>query len=509
MVTIREAGDLNAETLERIAWHSEGVVLDAGLLRRVDEARAVMLQVLATGERVYAVTTGTGFMARKDLTATEQASQQRNLLLGRAVGSAPYLSRTETRALLAVRLVNLLSGHAGVTSALCEYIAARLNDDFTPAVPRRTMGTSGEVIVLAHAFQTFIGVGEVVEGNTTRPAAVALAARGAEPYVLESKEGIALLAGAPGAVAVAFGRRRRGTRLWQELLVTAACVIDALQAPLDPYDSVVGRLGNDPLLVRGLDSLGALLAGSERSGRQTQAPVSLRVIPQVLTHLDRAVARLAEDTGRALGAISDSPAFVDGRFVTNGGFHQIGLAAGMDGLALALTQGAELAAQWCHRLLDHRFSGLPDQLTARAGPHCGPMVVHKRALGAVNELRRLCVPASLGQSDSSLGQEDAMTYAFEAAEKLRRVEELVRDVLACTLLVVRQAWALRGTPPPQGLARTANLITAAVEPITVDRPLGSDIERLIQVLERELGADAVSDGTEERSRSPAAPPAEG
>ncbi|MCA1676032.1 MAG: aromatic amino acid lyase, partial [Actinobacteria bacterium] len=160
------------------------------------------------------------------------------------------------------------------------------------------------------------------------------------------------------------------------------------------------------------------------------------------------------------------------------------------------------------RMLDHRYSGLADQLTTTAGPHCGPMVVHKRALGAVNELRRLCVPASLGLSDSSLGQEDAMTYAFEAAEKLRRVEELVRDVFACTLLVVRQAWALRDTPPPQGLARPGDLITAAVEPITVDRPLGTDIERLIEVSE-ELGREGVSGGREERSRSSAARPAGG
>ncbi|MDQ3661421.1 MAG: aromatic amino acid lyase [Actinomycetota bacterium] len=496
---------MNGDALERIAWHSEELILDEGLLRRVDEARATMLAILATGERVYAVTTGTGFMARQDLTATEQASQQRNLLMGRAVGSAPYLSAPETRALLAARLVNLISGYAGVTAKLCEYIVARLNDGFTPAVPRRTMGTSGEVIALAHAFQTFIGVGLVLEGDTPTPAAAALAARGAEPYVLQSKEGIALLAGAPGSVAVAFGRCRRAAQLSRELLVTAACVIDALQAPLDPYSAEVGRLGNDPLLLQGLESLESLLEGSERGGRQIQAPVSLRVIPQVVAHLDRTVARLSEDTERALAAVTDSPAFVNGRFVTNGGFHQIGLAASMDGLALALAQGAELAAQWCHRLLDHRFSGLPDQLTTTAGPQCGPMVVYKRALGAVNELRRLSVPASLGLSDSSLGQEDAMTFAFEAAEKLRRVEELVREVLACTLLVARQAWALRGLPPPRGLARTVALVTAAVEPITVDRPLGAEIERLIEVLEG-LGGEYFSGDREAESRSPAAGP---
>ncbi len=171
--------------------------------------------------------------------------------------------------------------------------------------------------------------------------------------------------------------------------------------------------------------------------------MSFRVAPQVLAQLRRTLGRLDEDVRRALVAVTDSPAVVGGRVVAGGGFHAVGLAAGMDAAALALVQAAELAGQRLHRLLDSRFSGLPDQLSPDPGPVTGLVVVHKRAVGALHEARRLAVPASAGQADTSLGQEDAASFAPEAAEQLRRVEQLTREVVACELLAARQAWWLR------------------------------------------------------------------
>jgi histidine ammonia-lyase len=159
------------------------------------------------------------------------------------------------------------------------------------------------------------------------------------------------------------------------------------------------------------------------------------------------------------------------------------LAAGFDTLGLALIRAAELSGQRVHRLLDSRFSGLPDQLTPNPGPSCGLIVVQKRVVGTLNELRRLASPASVGSADTSLGQEDAMTFAFEAAEKLRRIEVLVRDVLACELLVARQAWALRGTGTSAGLEEVAERLTETVAPVEEDRPLGPDLDRLVGRLE--------------------------
>ena len=397
------------------------------------------------------------------------------------------------------RLGNLVSGHAGVGPELCRFLVDRVNDGFVPAVPRRGIGCAGEVIPLAHAFQTLVGAGLVVgPDGAVRDAGAALAERGALPHRLQAKEGIALLAGSPVASALALARLRAAERLAAQLLASAAAAIDALSAPLDPYDEAVGRLAGDPLLEEVLADLrratggrgaapapGAGLEGG--TGPGLQAPVSFRVAPQVLAHLRRTLGRLDEDVRRALVAVTDSPAVVGGRVLAGGGFHAVGLAAGMDAAAVALVQAAELAGQRLHRLLDGRFSGLPDQLSPDPGPVTGLVVVHKRAVGALHEARRLAGPASVGQADTSLGQEDAASFAPEAAEQLRRVEDLAREVVACELLAARQAWWLRrrGATPAPGLAPLAACLDDLVAPVDRDRPLGPDLDRLAGALERD------------------------
>lgn len=485
MIKVSRPEDVTREAIEAVAYEGEPLELHPGLLEGLGGAHEAMLSALAAGKRVYGVNTGAGFMAKRGLSGPEQVSYQHNLLLGRAVGSPPFLPWEEARLVLVARLASFLSGHAGVTPELCRFLVDRLNDGFTPAIPRSGMGSAGEVIPLSHAFQTFLGIGSVldVDGNA-RDAGAALAERGVAPYEPAPKEGIALLAGSPGAVALAVARRRTAGTLFRQLLTGTACAINAIQAPMDIYSEDVGRLSNDPMLVDVLAQLRAALSGSTESTLVTQAPVSFRVAPQLLTHLRRAISRLTGVVERALGSVSDSPAFVGGRFVATGGFHEVELAAGIDECASALIRTAELSVQRMHRLLDGRFSGLPDQLTPDPGPQAGLIVVHKRAVGVMNELRRLSIPASLGVVDTSLGQEDAMTFVFEASEKLRRVELLVRDVAACELLVVRQAWALRGEPAPEGLREIAWRITETVDPVNEDRPLGTDVTRLAEMLER-------------------------
>jgi histidine ammonia-lyase len=473
--------------VEAVAWGGERLALAPTALERVAAGQAELLALLAGGARVYGVNTGMGFLATVDLDEAAQPGHQRNLLLGRAVGGPPWLPAGEARALLVARLGNLLSGHAGVGPDLCRFLTDRLNDGFTPAVPRRAVGCSGEVIPLAHAFQTLVGVGHVLgPDGWLQDARAALAARGTAPYRLRAKEGIALLAGAPMAAAIALARLRAGERLAGQLLAAAAAAVDALRAPLDPYDAAVGELAGDPVLDAVLARLRRALEGGALVDRRGgQAPVSFRVAPQVLAQLVRTLGRLDEDVRRALAAVTDSPAVVGGRVVAGGGFHDLGLAAGMDTLAVALVQASELAGQRLHRLLDGRFSGLPDQLTPLPGPRTGLAVVHKRAVGALNEARRLAAPASVGLADTSLGQEDATTFAPEAAEKLRRVEELAREVVACELLAARQAWWLRRAEPAAGLRGLGARLAELVAPVDQDRPLGQDVAAVIVALERD------------------------
>lgn len=483
MLQLSGPEDVTLDAVERAAWCGEAVTLTPAALERVERGRVMLLEIMAAGARIYAVNTGTGYLAGHDLSEAEQAVQQRNLPPGRAVGSGPYLETAEARAVLVVRLVNFLSGHAGVTPDLCRFVAERLNDGFTPAIPRHGHGAAGDLIALAHAGQTLLGVGCVLdERGAVVPAAEALAARGVAPYRPAAKEGIALLAGAPVTTALAVARLRSAKVVADHALLAAACAIDALRAPLDAYGPALARLSADPLLAAVVQRLQMSLRGTTYQPRPGQAPVSFRVVPQVHAHLERTLARFADDTERALRAVTDSPAVVDGEIVTSGEFHAVGVVAGMDGLAAALARTAELSAQRLHRLLDRRFSGLPDQLTPLPGPRYGLVPLHKRVVGSVHELRRLAAPASVGLIDTSLGQEDAMTFFGEAAENLRRVTALTREVLACELLAARQAWWLRDEPPADGLQPVAARLADLVPPVDEDRPLGADVERLVAAM---------------------------
>ncbi|MDQ6882981.1 MAG: aromatic amino acid lyase [Candidatus Dormibacteraeota bacterium] len=480
---LREPDDLTLAAFEEVVFARRTVTLDPGLLATLDRVRQRALDRLQGPGSVYGVNTGVGYLADVRLSEAEQAAHQHNLLLGRAVGGPPYLDPVEVRALLLARLAGFVRGHAGVSAQLCQFLADRLNDDFLPAIPRRGIGCAGEIIPNCHAFQTLMGVGFVLtEGGLRRDAAAALTERRVAAYEPGVKEGIALLNGAPGSLALAIVRHAAARTLADQLLVAAAGAIEAIRAPMSAYGEPVARLANDPHMGEVLERLRTLLRGADAMPGATQAPVSFRVVPQVHAHLWRTLGRVKEDINRALHASDDSPAFIDDAFLSTGNFHAIGLAAGMDAMALALIQAGELAGQHIHRLLDKRFSGLPDQLTSKPGPNAGLIVVQKRVAGTIHELHRLALPASIGLVDTSLGQEDAMTFGYESADRLRQVETLVREVVACALLTIHQAGALRGKAVAAGLSRTAELLEETVRPVEEDRPLGGDIERLVSLL---------------------------
>ena len=79
-----------------------------------------------------------------------------------------------------------------------------------------------------------------------------------------------------------------------------------------------------------------------------------------------------------------------------------------------------MSAARTHRLLDPAATGLPAQLARTPGPETGLVTVHKRAAGEVHAMRRLTLPAAVGLIETSGGQEDVQSFAWEAAESLRQ-----------------------------------------------------------------------------------------
>jgi len=440
--------------------------------RRCRQARAV----LRAGRPVYGVNTGMGALSGVRLTEAEQRAHQRNLLLARATGGPPWLDEADARALLAVRLRTFLSGDAGVSAALCQRLADVLHAGVIPAVPRTGVGCAGEIVPLAHAFGPLCGIGRVLApGGGTRPAGGALREHGLPEFALGPREGHALLAGVPGATALAIRRLADARALAARMEQAAALSIVAASASRDPYREECAR--GDPVLGQVLGRLRRAV-GDPAGPTALQAPVSFRVAGPVLTHLRRAGNGLAGAVGRALSGVTDSPAFLSGAFVGTAGFHGLDLAAHCDQLTAALAHAAEVSAARIHRLLDPQVTGLPAQLAAHPGPDTGLVTVHKRAAGEVHALRRLAVPSTVGLIETSGGQEDVQSFGWEAAECLRQAVRHGHAVASCELLTGYRAVTFAPHLVPPGCRPLVDSLARVIGPIDADRPFGEDIERL-------------------------------
>jgi len=483
MITLADPADLTPEVYRRVIHEGETLALAPALLDRIDAARATFLALLDAGALCYGVNTGFGALHGERIETRDWAELQRNVLRARAAATGAPFSPPVARGMMLARLVNFLSGHAAASAALCRFIVDRLNDGFTPWVPARGLGMAGEIIPLCHMAQTFVGEGFVIGDDGARiPAAEALAARGVAPYVPGAKEGLALINGVAASPAYGFEAARALGRTARLLILVAAASVEAMAAPLEPYDPAVDRLRPQPGIAEAARRLRRHLAGSAIPRGAAQAAISLRVTPQVMGALLDALAGFEAVLAEELASISDNPVFVAGngdgpaRILHTGSFHNAHLALAADGLAVALASAGALSVRRLHRLLDARHSGLAPQLALRPGMDAGLVILHKAALGHEARLRLLAAPVTLNQAEASFGQEDAMTMIFPALDRLFEMAEIARMIAAYELYAALVAIDQRGERPGADVATLRALVRARVAPYAGDRAYGPEIE---------------------------------
>jgi histidine ammonia-lyase len=462
----------------------ELVSLDPVALARLQDTRAKMLAHIATGVPAYGVTRGLGHLAGVAVSTDDQDELQASLLTARAAGFREPLPADIVRGAMLVRLTGFLHGPSGVTPTLCQVIADRLNGGWTPVVPGGPYGAAGEIGPLAHLFQTITGEGKVVVDGGERSAAEALAFAGVEPYKPQSKEGIALINGSPFATALGISLAERAGRLVGETTTAAALGLALTRSGARALSPRVGSLTGDAFSLQVQVRLAALLAGAEVWGDRAQPPVSARVVPQVHGAALRTLASLDALLDSRLRGTTDSPLYLhadggeESGFYPSGAFHAIDVVIGLESLADAVCHVLNLLEKRLHRLLDARFSGLPDQLTMRPGVQAGVVALHKTVAGLAAEARVLAVPASLAAIDTSSGQEDVQSFTFLVAERVGRLLDTLEDALACELVALRQAAHLADDRVEGGeLGDVVRLLAEAIEPVELDRSLSEDVER--------------------------------
>jgi histidine ammonia-lyase len=485
MIELSSPADLTVRNIAAVAYDGASLRLTDGALASVRAGRERFRKLINDGVPCYGVTTGLGKLSSQTLDAEAQRDLPKNILRARASGVGPPLRKAVVRAMMMLKLGNIISGHDGVTCELAQYLVDRINDGFTPWVPSMGHGMGADATAHTHCFQTFIGEGFVLSDSGEKvDAGVALAAREARPYEPGAKEGLALLNGIAAAPAVALDALRAAKSLAELMTLISACSVDALAAPLDAIHEQIVHTSAEPGVGRVISDLTSHLQDSTIESVNLQAPISFRVIPQVHGNLVDALANLEQRIEAAARSFSDNPLMVDDAFLSVGSFHNQHLVTAMEAAGIALAHTAVLAERRIHRLLDPRCTGLPPQLAPRPGLDAGLVVVHKAAIDHAAQVRMLASPISVQTSETSGGQEDYMSMALPVADRLNQMIGYARWIAASEMLVAgvaldfRLASPGRAEVPGRAVRRAHEWLRYRVAPLLKDRSPGPDIEAI-------------------------------
>ena len=503
---IRVGESLSLEDVVAVARGAD-VELGSGAKSRMEAARDVVERAVAANRAVYGVTTGFGSLANERIEPAQADALQEGIVRSHATAVGRPLSREEARAMLLLRAHVLALGHSGVRPLVVERMVEMLNRDLIPVVPEQgSLGASGDLAPLANLALPILGRGELLADGGSVPAGPALASAGLEPLELKAKEGLALVNGTQGMLAIGMLAVDRAERLARTADVTAAMSIEAALGSDRVFDERLTALRPHQGVVESASNIRRLLEGSpivashRDSTHLVQDAYSLRCSPQV-NGATREVLRFVRGVLEVeANAVSDNPiVFPDDDEVLSGGnFHGQPVAVALDALAAALVPLASIAERRLYRLLDPtRNNGLPPFLVAESGLNSGFMLVQYTAASLVSECKTLAHPASVDSIGSSAGQEDHVSMGMTAARHVREVVGNAEVVVALEALVGAQALDLRAPLEPAaatGAARDA--IRSRVAFLDADRELGADISAvthlvrtgaLLEATEAEIG----------------------
>jgi histidine ammonia-lyase len=471
--------------------HGARISLSAHALERIAHARALVEVIVARRLRCYGVNTGVGALCDVLVDEAQQSALSHNILLSHACGVGEPLSRHETRAIMASAINNYAHGRSGIRPVVVERLAALLNADLVPIVPRG--GSVGYLTHMAHIALVLIGAGEVHADHRALSGRAALERLGVAPLVLEAKEGLSLVNGTPCATGLACMALEQMRRLLDWADVVAAMSFENVGHHPQSWSPEALRFRASPAVAATGERLSALLAGSEilaSAAARTQDAMSLRAVPQVHGAAREFFVTIADVVDRELGSVTDNP-IVAGTLeapAVHAGAYAIGtaLALAMDTLAITAAKVAATSERRVDRLVNPLVSGLPAFLAQGAGVSSGFMVAQCTALALAAENRRLAAPASLDGGVSSALQEDEIPHATPCALKAIQVIENLESILAIELLAAAQAYGFQD----QALARapaTDAVYRRLRETIAVyadDRPLATLIAAAVDFMRR-------------------------
>jgi len=507
--------NLTLDDVAAVVYDRRPVMLEPEARMAVDRARAVVEDLVINDRVGYAVTTGVGQLSDVRIPPADIRKLQVNLMRSHAVGVGEPLSEAVSRAMILLRANSLSKGCSGVRALVIDTLCEMLNRGIHPVIPSQgSVGASGDLAPLSHLGLVLIGEGEAYFQGQRMPAADALRKADVKPIVLEAKETISLINGTQAMLSIGLLATLQAEVLADTADVLGALAVDALKGTVVAFDERIHRARPHSGQLHVAQNLRRMLEGSEinashRDCGKVQDAYSLRCIPQVhgavrdtLAHC-RAVFEVEMNSAvdnplvfpeaKKIGAPKSTTPSVTGDIISGGNFHGEPLAFALDFLAIALSALAGISERRLERLVNPSLNeDLPPFLAPGAGLNSGFMMPQVTAAALVSENKVWSHPASVDSITTSGNKEDFVSMGMTAANKLLRVIDNTRNVLAIEALAVAQALDFRAPLKTSKRGQAAHAAIRGVSPkISEDRILTGDFQRVAALISHGKLADVL------------------
>ncbi len=500
-----DGSSLTLEKIESFLKENPEVVISPNSIKKIKRARALVDKWVERGEVIYGVTTGFGEFANVNISKENIQKLQENLILSHAVGCGKNLPPMIVKVMMLLRLNALARGYSGVRYETLRLLTAMMNNNIIPVVPSQgSVGSSGDLVQLAHLVLAMIGKGRVqiikdINDTSAGSAKIlssknGLAKFGLKPVVLQAKEGLALINGTQMMTAFASYIAVRAKKLAKLADISAALTHEALRSTDKAFDPKIHRLRPFPGQIATAKNVLSLIKGSAirishlQDDKRVQDAYSIRCVPQIHGASRDAIEYVCSRVKIEINSVNDNPIIFPEteEHIEGGNFHGQSMALAMDFMGIALSELANVSERRIERMVNGALSGLPRFLTNNGGLNSGLMIGQYTAASLVSENKVLAHPASVDSIPTSANQEDHNSMGSIAAQKCYTIMQNLENVLAIELMTAAQALEfLKPFKPGKGTSAAYKAVRKAVKPLNGDRLLYEDVSKVADLVKND------------------------
>ena len=492
MNIVKINGDnLTLDEVKAVALSGAKVKIDPKAVSKINQCREYIEKIVDADKTVYGINTGFGKLCNQRISKKDIEKLQENLVLSHALGTGPFFSQEEVRAIMLLRANVLAKGHSGVRLKLIQTLVEMLNKGVHPIIPEKgSVGASGDLAPLAYMALPLMGKGWVIYEGKLMEGREALRKARIKPIKLSSKEGLSLINGTCVMTAIGVLALLRAQRLVELADMAGAMSLEAALGTPVAFDQNVQKVRAYRGQRQSAENLVNLTRKSEirefhKACPKVQDPYSFRCMPQVHGAVRDSISHVRSILEIEINSATDNPLVFPDRncVISAGNFHGEPVALVMDFLSIAISELANISERRIANLINPEISGLPAFLVKEAGVNSGFMMAQIVAASLVSENKCLSHPASVDSIPTSNEQEDHVSMGTIAARKAREVIKNVEDVLAMEFLAAAQGLDFRSPLKPGiGTGEIYQQIRDRIQPVIKDRLMGSDLVKMKELM---------------------------